>query len=81
MVGIQLTTLVDLGVPENLLDGLEGVAEQIAAQLLETSTGENRHEINTLRRGNRSQWWSALPRRGCAWHARKPSVNDGEHEG
>jgi hypothetical protein len=41
MVGIPLTTLVDLGVPENLLDGLEGVAEQIAAQLLEMSTGEN----------------------------------------
>jgi hypothetical protein len=29
--------LVDLGVPENLLNGLEGVAELVTAQLLETS--------------------------------------------
>jgi hypothetical protein len=29
--------LVDLGVPENLLNGLEGVAGLVTAQLLETS--------------------------------------------
>ena len=32
--------LVDLGVPEDLLEGLEGRAEEVLAQLLETSTDE-----------------------------------------
>jgi hypothetical protein len=46
--------LVDLGVLENLLDGLKGVAEQIAAPLHKMSTGEKGREINTLCRGNQS---------------------------
>jgi hypothetical protein len=32
--------LVDLGVAEDLLDGVEGASEEVLAQLLETSTSE-----------------------------------------
>lgn len=40
--------LVDLGVAEDLLDGLEGAAEEVLAELLETGTGEGGVEIDTL---------------------------------
>ena len=40
--------LVDLRVAEDLLDGLEGAAEQVLAQLLEASTGEGGVEVDTL---------------------------------
>ena len=43
--------LVDLGVAEDLLDGLEGAAEQILAQLLEASTSEGGVEVDTLEEG------------------------------
>lgn len=43
--------LVDLGVAEDLLDGLEGAAEEVLAQLLETSTGEGGVEVDTLEEG------------------------------
>jgi hypothetical protein len=37
--------LVNLGVPEGLLDGLERAAEQVRAQLLETGTSEGSVEV------------------------------------
>ena len=40
--------LVDLGVTEDLLDGLESGAEEVLAELLETGTSERGVEINTL---------------------------------
>jgi hypothetical protein len=40
--------LVDLGVTEDLLDGLEGAPEEILAELLETGTGERSVEVDTL---------------------------------
>ena len=40
--------LVDLGVTEDLLDGLESGAEEVLAELLETGTGERGVEIDTL---------------------------------
>jgi hypothetical protein len=40
--------LVDLGVAEDLLDGLEGGAEEILAKFLETGTGERGVEVDTL---------------------------------
>ena len=39
---------VDLGVAEDLLDGLKGGAEEILAQLFETCTGERSVEVDTL---------------------------------
>ena len=39
---------VDLGVTENLLDGLESRTEEVLAQLLETSPGERGVEVDTL---------------------------------
>jgi hypothetical protein len=41
--------LVDLGVAKNFLDGLEGTAEEVLAQLLETRTSETGVEIDTLK--------------------------------
>merc|ERR1712032_230385 len=41
-------SLVDLGVTENLLDGLEAATEQVLAQVLEQSTSDGGVEINTL---------------------------------
>ena len=43
--------LVDLGVAEDLLDGLEGGAEEILAELLETGTGEGGVEVDALEQG------------------------------
>lgn len=43
--------LVALGVTENTLDGLHGGAEEILAQLFETSTGDGCVEVNTLEQG------------------------------
>ena len=40
--------LVDLGVLEDLLDGLHGGAEEILAELLETSTGDGGVEVDAL---------------------------------
>ena len=40
--------LVDLGVAKDLLNGLEGGAEEVLAQLLETRTSERRVEVDTL---------------------------------
>ena len=40
--------LVDLGVTEDLLNGLEGTAEKILAKLLKMGTGEGSVEIDTL---------------------------------
>ena len=40
--------LVDLGVTEDTLDGLHGGAEEILAELFETSTGDRGVEGNTL---------------------------------
>ena len=40
--------LVDLGVTEDLLDGLESGAEEVLAELLETGTSERGVEIDTL---------------------------------
>ena len=43
--------LVDLRVTEDLLDGLEGAAEEVLAELLETGTGKGGVEIDTLEEG------------------------------
>jgi hypothetical protein len=43
--------LVDLRVPEDLLDGLEGAAEEVLAQLLEASAGKGSVEVDTLEEG------------------------------
>ena len=40
--------LVDLGITEDLLDGLEGGAEEILAELFETRTGEGGVEVDAL---------------------------------
>ena len=40
--------LVYLGVTENLLNGLEGRAEEILAELLEAGTGERGVEVDAL---------------------------------
>jgi hypothetical protein len=40
--------LVDLGVAEDTVDGLDGRAEEILAELLETGTGDGGVEIDTL---------------------------------
>ena len=40
--------LVDLGVPENFLDGLKGATEEILAKFLETSTSQGGVEIDAL---------------------------------
>jgi hypothetical protein len=41
--------LVDLGVAEDLLDGLESATEEVLAELLETSTGKGGVEVDTLK--------------------------------
>jgi hypothetical protein len=43
--------LVALGVTEDTLDGLHGGAEEVLAQLFETSTGDGCVEVNTLEQG------------------------------
>ena len=43
--------LVDLGVAEDLLDGLEGTTEQVLAELLEAGTGKRSVEVDTLEEG------------------------------
>ncbi|KAL2282007.1 hypothetical protein FJTKL_11094 [Diaporthe vaccinii] len=43
--------LVDLGVGQDTVDGLQGGAEQVLAQLLETSTGDGGVEVDTLEQG------------------------------
>ena len=43
--------LVDLRIPENLLNGIERAAEEILAQLLETGAGERSIEIDALEEG------------------------------
>lgn len=43
--------LVDLRVAEDLLDGVQGAAEEILAKFLETSTSEGGVEVNTLEQG------------------------------
>lgn len=43
--------LVDLGVGEDTVDGLDGRAEQVLAELLETSTGDGGVEVDTLEQG------------------------------
>lgn len=43
--------LVDLGIPENLLDGLESATEKVLAEFLESSTGEGSVEVDTLEEG------------------------------
>ena len=40
--------LVDLGVDEDLADGLEGAAEEFLAELFETRAGEGGVEVDTL---------------------------------
>lgn len=40
--------LVNLGVAEDLLDGLEGGTEEVLAELLEAGTGEGSVEVDTL---------------------------------
>lgn len=42
--------LVDLGVPENLLDGLKRGTEQVLAELLDANASEGGVEINTSKR-------------------------------
>ncbi|KAI3485069.1 hypothetical protein L1887_51742 [Cichorium endivia] len=41
-------SLVDLGVAEDLLDGLDRVREEVTAELLETGTGDGGVEVDTL---------------------------------
>jgi hypothetical protein len=43
--------LVDLGVTEDALDGLHGGAEEVLAELFETSTGDRGIEVDTLVQG------------------------------
>ena len=43
--------LVDFGVTEHLLDGLESAAEEVLAQFLEAHTGEGGVEADTLEEG------------------------------
>jgi hypothetical protein len=40
--------LVDLGIGQDAVDGLEGRAEEILAELLETGTGDRGVEVDTL---------------------------------
>jgi len=40
--------LVNLGVTEDTLDGVHGGAEEVLAELLETSTGDGGVEVDTL---------------------------------
>ena len=40
--------LIDFQVTENLLNGLEGTAEEVLAKLFKTRTGEGSVEVNTL---------------------------------
>jgi hypothetical protein len=40
--------LVDLGVAEDLLNRLEGAAEEVLAELLEAGTGERGVKVDTL---------------------------------
>lgn len=68
--------LVDLGVDEDLADGLEGAAEEVLAKLFEMHAGEGGVEIDTLEE-SRSQSRSGLRKKGCACHARKQCRVDG----
>jgi len=43
--------LVDLGVTEDLLDGLHGGTEEILVEFLETGTGQGSVEVNTFEQG------------------------------
>lgn len=43
--------LVDLRVAEDLLDGLEGGAEEVLAELLKSGTGDGGVEVNALEEG------------------------------
>ncbi|KUI67228.1 NAD-specific glutamate dehydrogenase [Cytospora mali] len=43
--------LVDLGVGQDTVNGLQGRAEEVLAELLETSTGDGGVEVNTLKQG------------------------------
>lgn len=43
--------LVDLGVAEDLFDGLHGTAEEVLAELLETGTGDGSVEVDTVEEG------------------------------
>jgi NAD-specific glutamate dehydrogenase len=54
--------LVGLGVAEDTLDGLHGGAEQVLAELLETSTGDGGVEVDTLE--ERVDFDGGLGRRG-----------------
>lgn len=40
--------LVDLGIDENLADGIEGIAEDVLVMLLEVRAGEGGVEVDTL---------------------------------
>jgi hypothetical protein len=71
--------LVNLGVAEDLLDGVKSATEQILAKLFEMSTSE-RYRSRYPRKESRSQWKFEQQRKGCAWHARKQYV-DGEENG
>jgi len=44
-------SLVDLGVTEDLLNGVKGAAEQVLAELFETGTGEGGVEVDPLVKG------------------------------
>ena len=43
--------LGDLGIPENLLAGLHALLEVVHTQVLETSPGDGRVEVNTIKEG------------------------------
>ena len=60
--------LVDLGVMENFLNGLEGAAEEVLAKLFNTSIGDGHVEVDILIQ-SQSQWrfgWQLLQK---IWYA------------
>ena len=54
-------------------------AEQVLAQLLETSAGDGGVEVDTLVERSQSRSRSERTTRGYAWHARKRCADGAEH--
>jgi len=54
-VDFMHVALVDLGVVENFLNGLEGAAEEVLAKLFDASIGDGRVEVDILIQ-SQSQW-------------------------
>jgi len=65
--------LVDLGVPEDLLDGLKGATDPVLVRLLETGTSERGVEVDTLdKRANLNRSLSSRRESGLRTLASRP---------